>query len=185
MNSLDDWHRDPVRRQTSRQQTFEPIEFATYFGDIFRIDIGLHTPVLKMFEQVSGQEPGLKMFVLVFVWLCGTGLEWNVPLWFASLDLTQALDRVEHDPLFRALLERDVPKPYCALLGILHLNKNWLSSARGNIFHTQRREARRCHQPDFVQRCLTINNTQTEMETAVSWHRYQCRRTAHKYSLCR
>ena len=34
----------------------------------------------------------------VFERLCSKSLEWNAPLWFASLDLTKAFDRVEYDP---------------------------------------------------------------------------------------
>jgi len=37
--------------------------------------------------------------------MCGKCLEWNAPLWFASLDSTKAFDRIENVPLFIALLE--------------------------------------------------------------------------------
>ena len=60
----------------------------------------------------------------VFESLCSKCLEWNAPLWFASLDLTKAFDRVEYDPLFTALLEQSVPKAYCALLGGVYTSSN-------------------------------------------------------------
>ena len=63
---------------------------------------------------------GLEDAYFVYESLCSKGLEWNAPLWFASLDLTKAFDRVEYDPLLTALLEQGVPKVYCALLRVLH-----------------------------------------------------------------
>ena len=49
---------------------------------------------------------GIEDAFLVFESLCSKSLEWNLPLWFASLDLTKAFDRVEYGPLFEALLEQ-------------------------------------------------------------------------------
>ena len=47
--------------------------------------------------------------------LSSKSLEWNVPIWFASLDLTKAFDRV-YSPLFDALLQQGVPRCYCTLV---------------------------------------------------------------------
>ena len=41
-------------------------------------------------------------------------------LWFASLDLTKAFDRIEYSPLFDALLQQGVPRSYCTLLWKLY-----------------------------------------------------------------
>ena len=43
-------------------------------------------------------------------------LEWNAPIWFASLDLIKAFDRIENSPLFDALLQQGVPRCYCTWL---------------------------------------------------------------------
>ena len=41
-------------------------------------------------------------------------------MWFASLDLTKAFDKIEHDALFQALLRQGVPPSYLALLTSLY-----------------------------------------------------------------
>ena len=43
-------------------------------------------------------------------------LEWNARIWFVSLNLTKAFDRIEYSPLFDALLQPGVPRCYCTLL---------------------------------------------------------------------
>jgi hypothetical protein len=48
---------------------------------------------------------GIEDAFLVFESLCSKSLEWNLPLWFASLDLAKAFDRVEYGPLFEAFWE--------------------------------------------------------------------------------
>ena len=58
-------------------------------------------------------------------------------LWFASLDLTKAFDRVEHGPLFEVLLEQGVPKPYCALLWKFYHNRSG-KLQQGHGFSIQR-----------------------------------------------
>ena len=59
------------------------------------------------------------------------------PCGFASLDLTKAFDRVEYGPLFEALLEQGVPKPYCALLWKLYQNQSG-KLQQGHGFSIQR-----------------------------------------------
>ena len=80
---------------------------------------------------------GIEDAFLVFESLCSKSLEWNLPLWFASLDLTKAFDRVEYGPLFEALLEQGVPKPYCALLWKLYQNQSG-KLQQGHGFSIQR-----------------------------------------------
>ena len=43
-------------------------------------------------------------------------LEWNNPLWIASVDFENALDTVEHAALFNMLLEQGVPASYVEVL---------------------------------------------------------------------
>ena len=51
VNRLGDLHRDPVPRHAPTQSAREPTEFATYFDDFFRSDMGRSTRVLKMLAK--------------------------------------------------------------------------------------------------------------------------------------
>ena len=59
------------------------------------------------------------------------------PCGLASLDLTKAFDRADYGPLFEALLEQGVPKPYCALLWKLYQNQSG-KLQQGHGFSIQR-----------------------------------------------
>ena len=59
---------------------------------------------------------GIDHALAVFETVCGKSIEWNSEIWFASLDLTKAFDRVEHSQLFQALREQHVPQPYIAYM---------------------------------------------------------------------
>lgn len=52
--------------------------------------------------------------------VCGKTLEWNVPLFTASLDLKKAFDRVEYKALFEALSAQGVDDAYISLLARLY-----------------------------------------------------------------
>ena len=52
--------------------------------------------------------------------ICGKALEWNMPLWFASLDLRKAFDRIEYGALFSALESQGVDRAYLALLASMY-----------------------------------------------------------------
>ena len=43
-------------------------------------------------------------------------LEFNIPVWFVSLDLRKAFDRVDHNALFEALRHYGLPDGYIAIL---------------------------------------------------------------------
>ena len=47
-------------------------------------------------------------------------MEFNMPLWMASLVLRKAFDRIEFTPLFEALRIQEVPESYIALLSALY-----------------------------------------------------------------
>ena len=47
-------------------------------------------------------------------------LEWNLPLWIVSVDLSKAFDRIEYDALFNALADQGVSAEYRALLQCLY-----------------------------------------------------------------
>ena len=57
-------------------------------------------------------------------------LDWNAPIWFASLDLPKAFDRIEYSRLFDALLQQGVPRCYCTLLW--KLTKGQTGSVQGS-----------------------------------------------------
>ena len=63
---------------------------------------------------------GIDDAFVVLECLSSKSLEWNAPIWFASLDLTKAFDRIEYSPLFDALLQQGVPRSYCTLLWKLY-----------------------------------------------------------------
>ena len=81
----------------------------------------------------------LHLFFTRFECFCGKSLEWTAPEWFANLDLPTALafDRVEYDPLFRALLDRGVPTSYCSLPWTLHQHQQG-TVRHGPSFSVQR-----------------------------------------------
>ena len=54
--------------------------------------------------------------------MIGRSDEWNIPLWMISLDLRKAFDRIQHRPLFTALLGQGVPNLYVQLLAALFEN---------------------------------------------------------------
>ena len=51
-------------------------------------------------------------------------LEWNLPLWTASLDLRKAFDRIEYHALFQALHEQGIDNTYVALLAKLYADQS-------------------------------------------------------------
>ena len=59
----------------------------------------------------------------VFDTICGKSVEWNCNLWFASLDLKKAFDRMEHNALFAALAKQGVESSYLQLLKTLYLGQ--------------------------------------------------------------
>ena len=63
---------------------------------------------------------GIDDAFVVLECLSSKSLEWNAPIWFASLDLTKAFDPIEYSPLFDALLQQSVPRCYCTLLWKLY-----------------------------------------------------------------
>ena len=51
-------------------------------------------------------------------------LEWNIPLYCASLDLRKAFDRIEYSVLFSALRSQGVSEDYIAILASMYQNKS-------------------------------------------------------------
>ena len=80
-------------------------------------------------EDQTGFRPrsGVERALAVFDTMCNKSTEWGCDLWFASLDLKNAFDRVDHAALFRALHTQGVPSEYLAVLCSLY------SSQRGCV----------------------------------------------------
>ena len=72
----------------------------------------------------------------VFENVCSRSLEWNFPVWFASLDLKKAFDRIEYSSLFDALQSQGVSRPYLKLLAALYCNQT--GDVTGKTFPIQR-----------------------------------------------
>ena len=67
----------------------------------------------------------------------GTSLEFKVPMWFASLDLRKAFDRIEHGSLLETLRAQGVGEAYSALLATLYSNQTG-SVGNGRTFQILR-----------------------------------------------
>ena len=55
--------------------------------------------------------------------LIGKSIEFEVPLWMATLDMRKTFDRIEFVPLFNTLREEGVRESYIALLANLYTNQ--------------------------------------------------------------
>ena len=55
--------------------------------------------------------------------VCSKSLEWNFPVWFASLNLKKAFDRIGYSSLFGALQLQGVSRPYSKRLAALTCNQ--------------------------------------------------------------
>ena len=62
---------------------------------------------------------GIDYAFAVLETMIGKSIEWDTPLWCASLDLRKAFDRIEHPSLFEALHDQGVPQCYISLLSAL------------------------------------------------------------------
>ena len=65
-----------------------------------------------------------------FETVCGECLEWNVPTWCLSLDLSKAFDRIELQSLFELLRSQGVGDEYIAMLSVIYANQ--LGRVRGS-----------------------------------------------------
>ena len=48
--------------------------------------------------------------------------EWQLPLWVSAVDFKQAFDTIDHNHLWQALHNQDVPTQYIRLLQVLYSN---------------------------------------------------------------
>ena len=74
-------------------------------------------------KWASGQERGTDDALIIVESIISKSIEVNAPLWFASLDLRKAFDRIEWPQLFQVLSEQKLPIEYQCLLSCLYENQ--------------------------------------------------------------
>ena len=97
--------------------------------------------------------------------IIGKTLEWQCGIWFASLDLRKAFDKVEHGALFAAFNCTRYPG---WLFGFIDGNvptSNWRSAWLRKFFHPTWGATRRCPEPASFQ--CRVGTRNAEMETEI------------------
>ena len=76
----------------------------------------------KLSRDQMAFRPGLSVddALLVVESVIARSLEWHVPLWFVSIDLRKAFDRIEHRALFESLLQKGLPDEYVSVFKTLY-----------------------------------------------------------------
>ena len=69
--------------------------------------------------------------------MIGKSIEFNTPLWMASIDLRKAFDRIQYGPLFKAIRGQGISDSYIALLTELYRDQ-WGHVRGGSYFQIQR-----------------------------------------------
>ena len=77
-----------------------------------------HTLNNKQAEDQMGFRPKRSTddALIILETVVGKSIKFNTPLWFASLDLRKAFDRIEWPALLHALVEQELPTEYQCLL---------------------------------------------------------------------
>jgi hypothetical protein len=70
--------------------------------------------------------------------VCGKFWAWDSEMWFASLDLQKAFDRIENDSLFPALQALGVPDTYLQVLRRLYANQSGNDGGNRFVFNIPR-----------------------------------------------
>ena len=127
-------------------------------------------------KDQTGFRPGtgLEDTFLVFEAMCGKCLEWNAPLWFASLDLTKNFDRIEYDPVFLLQCWNKVFLSRIVFFSGLCIGKTGCLHDGSTLAIQSGVKQGDVISPYFVQRDLGISNAQVETEVAASWSVYRC-----------
>jgi len=74
---------------------------------------------------------------IVYETMYSKHLEWNLPMWCASIDLKKTFDRIESMPLFNALMEQNVEPGYISLLASIYCKQQGQVKGSGT-FRIQR-----------------------------------------------
>ena len=81
---------------------------------------------------------GIDDAMVVLENVCGKCLAWESDIWFASLDLQKAFDRIEHDFLFQALQTQGVPDTYLQVLRRLYTGQSGIVHGSNCVFDITR-----------------------------------------------
>ena len=81
---------------------------------------------------------GIDDAMVVLENVCGKCLAWESDIWFASLDLQKAFDRIEHDSLFQALQAQGVPDTYLQVLRRLYTGQSGIVRGSNCVFDITR-----------------------------------------------
>ena len=86
------------------------------------------SPILlaKQSRDKFGFAPGVRIeeALMIAESVAAYHLEFNIPVWFVSLDLRKAFIRVDHSALFEALCHCGLPDGYIALLQQLYADQH-------------------------------------------------------------
>ena len=115
----------PKTREFSDVSNWRPIAVlkTTYkiFAELIHTRIAPLLDANQCFDQVEFRPNlGVDHAFATLDSIVGKCLEWNEPLWIASLDLREAFDRTEFESLFPAFCHKQVPPPYMHFLSCLY-----------------------------------------------------------------
>jgi len=130
-NSFDSaWYRSaftmlPKTGDSSKPSNWRPIAVLKITYKIFAMLLLNRLAPFLEHEQPADQLGfrrglGIDDAMVVLENVCGKCLAWESDIWFASLDLQKAFDRIEHDSLFQALQAQGVPDTYLQVLRRLY-----------------------------------------------------------------
>ena len=93
----------------------------------------------KQSRNQFGFTPGVRIedALMIAESVAAYHLEFNIPVWFVSLDLRKAFDRVDHSALFEGLRHCGLPDGYIALIQQLYADQHG-SANRSDAFQIKR-----------------------------------------------
>ena len=115
----------PKTGDTLNPNNWRPIAILDVTYKIFaKVLHGRVAPTLEA-QQPSEQmgfrrQRGTDDALLVLECVVGASVEWNSPIWFLSIDLTKAFDKIAYAALFQALEDQGVEEKYLVLLRALY-----------------------------------------------------------------
>ena len=96
--------------------------------------------------------------------IIGKTLEWQCGIWFASLDLRKAFDKVEHGALFAALTAQGIRDGYLDLLMAMYQDQTGAVPGSENFSIQRVGATRRCPEPASFQCRVGTCNAEMEIE---------------------
>jgi hypothetical protein len=148
-NSFDSaWYRSaftmlPKTGDSSKPSNWRPIAVLKITYKIFAMLLLNRLAPFLEHEQPADQLGfrrglGIDDAMVVLENVCGKCLAWESDIWFASLDLQKAFDRIEHDSLFQALQAQGVPDTYLQVLRRLYAGQSGIVRGSNCVFDITR-----------------------------------------------